>query len=92
MYVLCLLNRSQYGPAAEARRWNARAWPGNSLDCTCIKDVDRERKTFKLNIQAYSFNILLNKIGKNIWLAKLEACAHNTVGSMLVSSPVFHIY
>lgn len=63
MYLLCLLNRSQYGPAAEARRWNARAWPGNSvLIVHALRTWTGKKKPFKLNIQAYSFNILLNKI------------------------------
>lgn len=41
MTLLCLFNRSRYGPAVEARRWNARAWPGNT---TSELSKDEEHK------------------------------------------------
>lgn len=48
-FIVSALTDPDHGPAAEAWRWNARAWPGNtelelSIDkevCPQIKDVNK---------------------------------------------------
>lgn len=46
MSLLCLLNRSQYGPAAETWRWNAGAWPGNRV-CLLNANNPTHHRLFK---------------------------------------------